>query len=163
MNYKKLPGDTRLWIYQSDRKLSDSEIEAIKEQGDNFIDNWAAHGEKLQAAFEILHSQFLIIFADEDEAKASGCSIDRSVHFIKNLEQEYSISLLNRTLIAYKVDDENEIVTLPQEEFIGLVAQGTLTKDTIVFNNLVTTKADLETKWQVPLKESWHADLIQTK
>lgn len=160
MNYKELPGDTRLWIYQCDRKLSDSEIEAIKEQGDNFIDNWAAHGEKLQAAFEILHSQFLIIFADEDEAKASGCSIDRSLHFIKNLEQEYSISLLNRTLVAYIVDGEDEIVTLPQEEFVGLVAQGTLNENTIVFNNLVTTKQDLETKWQVPIKKSWHADLI---
>ncbi|MEE8403790.1 MAG: ABC transporter ATPase [candidate division Zixibacteria bacterium] len=159
MNYKELPGDTRVWIYQCDRKLSDHEIEAIKEQGDNFIDNWAAHGEKLEAAFEILHSQFLIIFADEEQAEAGGCSIDRSVHFIKNLEQEYSISLLNRTLIAYKVDEE--IVTLPQEEFIGLVAQGTLSKNTIVFNNLVTTKQDLETKWEVPLKESWHKDLIE--
>ena len=158
MNYIDLPGDTRVWIYQCDRKLSDREIEAIKEQGDNFIDNWAAHGEKLQAAFEVLHSQFLIIFADEEQAEASGCSIDRSVHFIKNLEQEYSISLLNRALIAYKVDDE--IVTLPQEEFIELVAQGTLSKDTIVFNNLVTTKQDLETKWEVPLKQSWHMELI---
>ena len=159
MNYKELPGDTRVWIYQCDRKLSDSEIEAIKEQGDNFIDGWAAHGEKLEAAFEVLHSQFLLIFADEKQAEASGCSIDRSLHFIKNLEQEYSISLLNRTLVAYKVDEE--IVTLPQEEFVELVAQGTLSKDTIVFNNLVTTKQDLETKWQVPLKKSWHKDLIE--
>jgi len=133
LKYKELPGDTRVWIYQCDRKLSDSEIEAIKEQGDSFIYNWAAHGEKLQAAFDVLHGQFLIIFANEIEAKASGCSIDRSVNFIKNLEQEYSISLLNRTLIAYKIDDE--IVTLPQEEFVELVAQGTLSKDTIVFNN----------------------------
>ncbi len=159
MNYKELPGNTRLWIYQCDRKLSDSEIEAIKEQGDNFIDGWAAHGEKLEAAFEVLHSRFLIIFANEKQAEASGCSIDRSVHFIKNLEQEYSVSLLNRTLIAYKVDDE--IVTLPQEEFIELVAQGTVSKNTIVFNNLVTTKQDLETKWQVPLRKSWHKDLIE--
>ena len=158
MNYKELPGETRVWIYQCDRKLSDSEIEAIKEQGDNFIDNWAAHGEKLEAAFDVLHSQFLIIFADEKQAEASGCSIDRSVHFIKNLEQEYSVSLLNRTLVAYKVDDE--IVILPQEEFIGLVAQGALSKDTIVFNNLVTTKKDLETKWEVPMKQSLHRDLI---
>ena len=158
MNYKELPGDTRLWIYQCDRKLSDSEIEAIKEQGDNFIDNWAAHGEKLEAAFEVLHSQFLIIFANEKQAEASGCSIDRSLHFIKNLEQEYSISLLNRMLVAYKVDEE--IVTLPQEEFVELVAQGTLSKDTIVFNNLVTTKQDLETKWEVPLRESWHSELM---
>ncbi len=161
MNYKELAGDTRVWIYQCDRKLSDSEVKAIKEQGDNFIDNWAAHGEKLEAAFEVLHSQFLIIFADEEQAKASGCSIDRSVHFIKNLEQEFSVSLLNRTLVAYKVDDE--IITLPQEEFIGLVAQETLSKDTIVFNNLVTTKQEFETKWQVPLKDSWHRELIQTK
>ena len=159
MNYKQLAEDTRVWIYQYDRKLTDAEVTAIKEQGDNFIDNWAAHGEKLEAAFEVLHSQFLIIFANEKQAEASGCSIDRSVHFIKNLEQEYSVSLLNRTLIAYKVDDE--IVTLPQEEFIELVAQGTLTKDTIVFNNLVTSKQDLETKWEVPLKESWHMDLIE--
>ena len=159
MNYKELPGNTRLWIYQCDRKLSDSEIEAIKEQGDNFIDGWAAHGEKLEAAFEVLHSRFLIVFANEKQAEASGCSIDRSVHFIKNLEQEYSVSLLNRTLIAYKVDDE--IVTLPQEEFVGLVAHGTLNENTILFNNLVTTKQDLETKWEVPLKQSWHKELLE--
>lgn len=158
MNYKDLPDDTRLWIYQCDRKFTDSEVESIKEQGDKFIDEWTAHGVDLQATFEIFHNQFVVIFADEEQAKASGCSIDSSVRFIKTLEEDYDVSLMNRTLVAYK--DGDEIITLPQEDFLEQVAQGKLSKDIIVFNNLVTTKQDFETKWQVPLKESWHRELL---
>ena len=158
MNYKDLPDDTRVWIYQSNRKFTDSEAESIKEQGDKFIDEWTAHGADLKAAFEVFHNQFIVVFADENEAKASGCSIDKSVHFIKHLEEEYEVSLMNRTLVAY--EDGDNIVTLPQEDFLEQVTQGKLSEETIVFNNLVTTKQDLETKWQVPLKESWHRELL---
>lgn len=158
MNYKDLADDTRVWIYQSDRKFTDSEVESIKEQGDKFIDEWTAHGADLQAAFEVFHNQFIVVFADENEAKASGCSIDSSVRFIKTLEEEHKISLMNRKLVAFKEGDS--ILTLPQEEFLEQAAMGKLSENTIVFNNLVTTKQDLETKWQVPLKESWHFELL---
>lgn len=161
MNYKELPDSSRVWIYQSDRKFSSSEIESIKEQGDNFVEKWNAHGEALNSAFEIFHDRFVILFADEDHTKPGGCSIDRAVRFIKTLEEEYRVSLMNRNIVAYK--DGDNILTLAQEEFFEQFAQGKLTEDTIVFNNLVTTKGELESKWQVPLKESWHADLIQTK
>ena len=31
-----------------------------------------------------------------------------------------------------------------------------ITSETIVFNNMVQTKQDFETDWEVPAKESWH-------
>ena len=158
MTYKDLPDDTRVWIYQSSRRFSDEEVASIIKQGAQFTEQWTAHGTLLKAALEVLHNQFVLMFADEEAAKASGCSIDKSVHFIKHLEQKYTVSLLDRTHVAYK--DGNEIVTLPQEEFFEKVAQGTLTDDTIVFNNLVTTKRDFDNKWQVPLRESWHRELM---
>jgi hypothetical protein len=157
MNYKDLPDDTRVWIYQSNRKFSDDEVASIRKEGEDFTEIWTSHGTLLKAALEVFHNQFVVFFADEKTAEAGGCSIDKSVYFIKHLEQKHTVSLLDRTMVAYK--DGDVIATLPQEEFFEKVGQGTLSEDTIVFNNLVNTKHDLDNKWQVPLKDSWHREL----
>ena len=84
---------------------------------------------------------------------ASGCSIDSSVNFIKEIEAEFSIDLFNRTKIAFKQD--GEIVTLSISEFKKVVQA-----DTVVFNNLVATKADFEEKWETLVSKSWHAKFL---
>jgi len=33
-------------------------------------------------------------------------------------------------------------------------------KDTLVFNNLVTTKGEMEKGWLVPISQSWQARLL---
>lgn len=159
MKYQDLPNDTRVWIYQANRQLSTSEIETIHKSGNTFIDQWTAHGAKLKAAFEVFHNQFVILFADEQQAKASGCSIDKSVHFIKGLEQDLDITLLDKNLVTYK--DGDQIVTCTRSEFSELIAKGTVTDSTLVFNNLAANKLELMTNWQLPLKLSWHKELIR--
>ena len=57
----------------------------------------------------VIFNRFLVVFVDEKIAQASGCSIDKSVHFVKQLEDEFHINFFDRTLIAYK--EGNEIQT----------------------------------------------------
>jgi hypothetical protein len=95
---------------------------------------------------------------DESQAGASGCSIDKSVRFMKELEVQYNINLFDRFNLAYKQD--NIIRSVPRNQFEELIKAGTITQNTIVFNNLVQTLAELETKWEVPLKDSWHIQLF---
>ncbi len=158
MNYQELADHSRVWIYQTDRRLSDAEVNEIQAHGAKFIDQWAAHGSELQAAFEVFYNQFIVLFADETQVKASGCSIDSSVRFIKELEKHYQLDLFNRLNLKYK--EGSEIKMMPMADFQKQLEEGVLNEETTVFNNLIETKGDFETKWEVPVKESWHKQLV---
>ena len=44
--------------------------------------------------------------------------------------------------------------------FEKLIAEGKVTDHTVVFNNMVTTLAELNVNWEVPMKDSWHAKVF---
>ena len=83
MLFKDLKENSKVWIYTSDRSLSDSESAYLQSQSNEFVKNWAAHGVGLKAESLVYKNRFLIIVADESQANASGCSIDSSVKFVK--------------------------------------------------------------------------------
>lgn len=158
MNYQELAEGSRVWIYQSSRKLSNEEVEQILKYGREFIDNWAAHGADLRAAIEVFYNRFIVLFADESQVQASGCSIDSSVHFMKKIQEAFGIDLFDRLNIAFRTS--NGIDSLRMNDFQAALSNGQLSEETLVFNNLVENKLDFETKWEVPVKESWHQQLL---
>lgn len=158
MNYKELADHSRVWIYQSNRALSDEEVAEIKNYGKQFIDGWAAHGSDLHAAFEVFHNRFIVLFADESQVKASGCSIDSSVRFIKDIQNAYQLDLFDRLNIAFITG--GKIDSLRMTDFQNALANGNLDENTVVFNNLVETKGEFENAWKVPVKESWHKQML---
>ncbi len=96
---------------------------------------------------------------DEEALAAGGCSIDASTRMLKQLEQQYQVNLFDRLTIAWR-NEQEVIETASRTAFESLLAKGVITDNTIVFNNLVTTKAELETNWEVPLHKSWHKQLV---
>ena len=107
---------------------------------------------------EIRYGFFIILTVDESQAGVTGCSIDSSVRLIKEIESEYHVDLFNRFNIAYRVDDEVKVQG--KEDFETLVNIKQVTPETIVFNNMVQTLADLDAKWEVPFKNSWHSTVF---
>jgi len=149
---------SRVWIYQSDRKFSQSEETAILNKLEGFTTQWKAHGNELLASAEIRYGFFIILTVDETQANVTGCSIDSSVRIIKEIEQEYNVDLFNRFNLAYRVN--NEVVVNSKEDFETLVNIKQITPDTIVFNNMVQTLAELESKWEVAFRDSWHSTVF---
>ena len=149
---------SRVWIYQSDRQLSDEETNEVQQYLDGFTAQWTAHNSHLKAKAEIRYNRFLILIVDESQAGASGCSIDKSVNFMKQLEQQFHINLFDRFNLAYKHGDE--VLSIPRHEFEALIKEGKINKDSIVYNNLVQTLGELQTNWEVPFKDSWHIRLF---
>ncbi|MGK9119371.1 ABC transporter ATPase [Olivibacter jilunii] len=145
----------RIWIYQAAKSFSEGEEARILNKLEAFTDQWKAHKEKLTARVEIRYHLFIIISVDLSQVLPSGCSIDKSVHLLKELESELNISLFDRMQIAYREGDEIQVV--PRATFEQLLATGRINEDTMVFNNLVDNGEDLKTKWEVPFKDSWHA------
>jgi hypothetical protein len=151
--------NSRVWIYQSDKKLTDAIVNQIQQRLNSFTAEWTAHNNQLKAKAEIRYNRFFILVVDETQAGASGCSIDKSVNFMKRLEQEFNISLFDRFNLAYR--DADEVLSLPRHDFEELLKQGRINTSTIVFNNLVQNLTELETKWEVPFKDSWHIQLFR--
>lgn len=158
IEYTKLPNNSRVWIYQADREFNIEEIEYICAKAILFIDNWKRHGEDLKASFTIKYNQFLVLAVDENTTSVSGCSIDSSVHFIKELEAELKVDLMNKMNVSFKDGEIINIVKL--SEFKQFVKEKKITSATIVFNNMVSTKEDFENNWEVTADKSWHKQFL---
>jgi hypothetical protein len=150
---------SKVWIYQSDRPFTEDEARSIQNTLNNFTSQWKAHGHQLQAKAEILYNLFIVFTVDEASASATGCSIDASVRVVKEIELDHGLDMFNRFNMAYKVDDQ--VIVNNKEDFETLITIGKIGPKTIVFNNLVQTLGDFETKWEVPFEKSWHNKLFE--
>ena len=61
----KLPQNSKIIIYQSERNFSGEELVEIEEMIDEFMGRWNAHGEKLTADYAIPYDRFIVVAVDE--------------------------------------------------------------------------------------------------
>lgn len=159
MAYDHFPAASRVWIYQSNRALTPEQIAYTNQRLEQFVAQWQSHGKKVQAWAELLHQHFLVLMVNEAYEAPSGCSIDSSVALVKELEQAFGVDFFDRMTFTY-VQQDGLVAAADRDTFAALYNQQQIGEDTLVFNNLVNTKADFENKWKVPLKESWHANMV---
>jgi hypothetical protein len=159
--FQSMPPESRLWIFQSDRKFSHDDKAIISESMELFTNGWAAHGQALKASYELRHDQFLLIAVDEGFNNASGCSIDASVHVIKAIEQKTGIALLGREQVAFLRG--TEVFLLPVKSLKELYQDGAWNAASLMFNNVLTTKGQLENEWVVPAGNTWLKRYVPSK
>ena len=120
-----------------------------------FLSNWSSHGTSLESSSQIKYNRFIIIAVNQEFHAATGCSIDASVLFIQNLEQKYSVDLLDKMNVAFK---QGEVITYKTLlDFKKLAKDKSVSENTIVFNNLVNTIEEMKESWEVPASDSWHS------
>ena len=157
-DFKNLPDDSKIWIYQSNRKLSDVEVSEITAKTKSFLEQWTAHGQDLEAGFEIRYNRFIVIALNQESTSASGCSIDASVYFIQSLEKEYGLDLLDKMNVTFYNGDFIAHKTLA--DFKKMAKARSVSPNTVVFNNLVITKGDYTENWEIPARDSWHSRFL---
>jgi hypothetical protein len=148
---------SRVWVYQADRFLTVEEEGNIASKLVDFLNGWASHGASLDSAFEIKYSRFVVVAVDEAKALASGCGIDKLVHFFQEIGRELNIDFFNRMQVVYR--QESEIISQPLHQFWGLRKAGVVTDDSIVFDNLVKNLAEYRSTWETQFSNSWHAEM----
>ncbi len=158
MAFEALPDTSRIWVYQADRNFSEAELKELHELIPQFLTQWTAHGASLHAGYEIRYNRFIVFGLDQTLASASGCSIDASVHFIQGLEKRFGVQLLDRMNVSFKQGDY--ITYKSMADFKKMAKAKAITKNTIVFNNLVVNKQEYLEHWEVPASESWHGRFI---
>ena len=98
------------------------------------------------------------MIADETQVKVGGCSTDSSVRFIKSVEKEYNVKLLDRQTLAFIVKDK--ILLVPLEDVNLSIENEIINPETLYFNNTILTKKQLLNDWIIPVKDSWLAKRI---
>tara|TARA_R110002049_G_scaffold50850_2_gene144475 strand:- start:120 stop:638 length:519 start_codon:yes stop_codon:yes gene_type:complete len=159
VNFNTLPEESRVWIYQASRSFSETELEEIQSKLNIFIENWTAHGSDLQSGYTIKYKRFIIMALNQNINAATGCSIDASVHFIQQLEKDYKVDLMDKMNVSYKQGEYVAYKTLT--DFKKMAKDKAVSKNTIVFNNLVNTIAEFKENWEVPASESWHSRFLK--
>jgi hypothetical protein len=153
----EMPDSARVWIYQASRFLSEKEMELVQQASTAFLAQWSSHGAQLDATFELIHSRILVIAADEQQAQASGCGIDKSVHFVKELGSKMGVDFFNRTTVLYLED--GKVCDVPLHEFLGLRKALVIHDDTMVFDTTIRTVRELRSEFQKTFSSSWHAEM----
>ncbi|MDY0780950.1 ABC transporter ATPase [Tenacibaculum sp. IB213877] len=148
-----LSDDARVWVYPSSRKFYPQEIEELKEKLKDFVSNWKKEDENFKASFDLVYDRFIVFFADED-SQITNQDLDTQVVFILQLQQQYEVELLDKMNVCFK---QGEFVQYKEvKEFKKLLKSKSVNDKTIVFDNLIQTKYDLENYWEVPITESWY-------
>ena len=155
VDFDELPDSSRIWIYQSDRELDETQLREISAVLKDFVEEWTRHGRDLRGSFTILYNHFIVIGVDESFNQVSGCSIDASTHVFKRFEEQFGIELLNKLNTAFRSGEHINVVPLSQ--FQNFVREERIDRNTTVFNNMVQTKKELSHAWEVPASESWHS------
>jgi len=114
---------------------------------------------RLQAGYKIVYKRFIVIALNQNLNKATGCSIDASVHFIQQLEKQYNVDLMDKMNVSYK---QGEFIAHKSLlDFKKMAKHKAVSKNSIVFNNLVTNIAEFNENWEVPASESWHSRFLK--
>ncbi|MDZ4824537.1 MAG: ABC transporter ATPase [Flavobacteriales bacterium] len=154
---EELPDDARVWIYQSSRWLTPEESSLITKEVETFIAQWSAHGSKMKAASAVFHNRFVVVASSEAEVKASGCSIDDSVHLLKRMGALLGVDFFDRITTLYYVGDQIHESAI--HSFWALRKAGTVGPQTRVFNNLVKTLGEFRGMWITEFENSWHNEM----
>jgi hypothetical protein len=145
--------DSKVWIYQSNRLLQISEAFQLETVLNKFVSEWESHGASVKGYANLFFGQFIVFMADDTDARICGRAIDAVARFVKELEQQFSLNLIDRTTLAFLVKDKVEI--LPFSQLNYAIENNYITTETLYFNNLVATKKELLNHWVIPVKESW--------
>ncbi|MFL5739940.1 MAG: hypothetical protein ACJ75B_06975 [Flavisolibacter sp.] len=166
LEYKHLLPDnfsqqSRVWIYQSSRLFTLSEALNIESLLNKFSSEWRSHGAEVNAYANLFFGQFVVLMADETRAGVSGCSTDSSVHFIKQLGQDFNVDFFNRTNLAFFVKEKIQL--LPMNQLHYAMDNYFIDANTLYFNNLVQTRQEFENNWIIPIKDSWLVSRLSLK
>ncbi len=151
--FDQMPDNARVWVYAANRTLSQTEQTEITAKAGAFVSGWTAHQQQLKASFAILNNVFLVIAVDENFNEVSGCGIDKSVHFMQEIDRAYNLNLFNRLQVELLIDGETILTN--KQKLAVMLQEGKVNAQTIMFNKAINTKRDFDQQFQSTLDKSW--------
>jgi hypothetical protein len=154
VDISRLPDPSRIWIFGISPALDDPKSARMLRAVDGFLDEWAAHGQPIVSARDLLHGSFLVIAVDQ-RSETSGCSIDRMFGLLRSLEHELAVSILDPNRVFF-LSDEGGVNAISRAQF-----RERARPQTVVFDTVAERLSEIRTgSWKRPAAESWHRALL---
>ncbi len=157
--FETLPDSSRVWVFGSDKLLSEEGTKLLLAGVDAHLADWKAHGAPLTVGREWRDGRFLVVAVDQSTAGASGCSIDGLFRVLQQLERDAGASLVGGGRVFYR-DSHAVVQSATRDEVAALAQSGVITKDTVVFDSTLTDLGTWRACFERRAKESWVKDLL---
>jgi hypothetical protein len=157
--FENLPDASRVWVFGSDRPLTEEGTTTLLKGVEEHLTNWKAHGEPLTVGSQLRDSRFLVVAVDQSTAGASGCSIDGLFRVLQGLEAKLGASLVGGGRVFYR-DGQAAVQSTTRDQLPGLLTSGAITKDTVVFDTTLTDLGAFRSGFEKRAKDSWIKGLM---
>ena len=157
--FENLPDASRVWIFGSDRPLTEEGTTTLLKGVEEHLTGWKAHGEPLTVGSQFRDNRFLVIAVDQSTAGATGCSIDGLFRVLQGLEPAIGASLVGGGKVFYR-DNHAAVQSASRDQIPALVQSGAITKDTVVFDTSLTDLGAFRSGFEKRAKESWIKPLM---
>lgn len=152
VDFNQLDDNAKIFLYPSSKKFYPELLSQIQTQVDEFVKEWSTKNE-IEVSFKIEYQRFIIIGINPDKPITTSI-IDELVSFIFKLQSQHDTELLDKLNVCFK---QGAYVQYKEvKEFKKLIKNKSVTPNTLVFNNLIHTKTELESDWELPAEDTWY-------
>jgi len=155
VEYNDLSNEAQVFVYPSSRKFYPQELQDLQTEILNFLEE---NFKEDKFHFKILYNRFLLFFIEREEPISIEL-LDKIANFILYLEEKYQVTLLDKINICFKQGEYVQYQDM--KKFRALLKNKSISKNTIIFNNLIINKYDFENNFELPLAESWLSHLVK--
>ncbi|MEY2938837.1 MAG: hypothetical protein RL062_1426 [Bacteroidota bacterium] len=153
---KSIPSHARLWFYNVPKKLSEDEVLIFEGLRKQFLDSWNTHGRANEGDVWLIENQLIVVVGWNEFEPISGCSIDKSVAFIRSLSERFQVDLMDRMWVYFQRNSAWESAKIHQ--FWALRKANEIGDDTLVLDTTITEFSQMDNLSKT-FASSWHAQM----
>ena len=152
-----LPAGSRVWVFAAGRPLTSEDETRLAEVVQRVFGVWTKKAPAVRGTFEFREGRFLVVGADEREACVSGCGVDALMQWMKQIEAQSGLRLVDRMQVHWRAAD-GSVRSAHRAEFQRLLDAGEVTTQTRVFDTAAAASDVFrDGRFELPLAQSWHA------
>jgi len=159
IDFNEIPKQAKVWVFPSSRKFYPQEIAGLKERIEGFLTDWDNQELAINCSYLFKYDRFIIISVDDTEQALSLQAHDLLVTFIQELEKIFEVILIDKINVCYKQGEFVQYKDL--KEFKKMMKAKGVSQKTIVFNNMITLKEELDYDWEINIMDSWLGRLLK--
>lgn len=157
--FESLSNNNKVWIYLSDKAFTESQLPLLNKKLETLCENWQVHGNPLQASYQLVADQMIVLFSDEVENQASGCSIDSSVRALREVSETFGVELFDRWQIAVEVQGIFE--TMHINDLKKRFKAGEITEGDFIYKTTLGSKKEFLEAAKEPIFESAYYTMLK--
>lgn len=141
------------WIYSLQEELGPEMETQLANDFQLFLSTWDSHKAPVVGTIQIKYSRFIVIQADPNDTRPSGCSIDNLKRTVQRILDTHQLVVMDAGHIFFR-NERGEIENVHFKEIDLYVDQGVLRPSSIVFDHSLDNSDDL-LSWEVTMEQTW--------